>query len=274
MLSAMLQLQAIHGVGMNLKKSKSALITGGSHGIGRAIAIDLASQGIDIFIVGRSLSRLAEVENIVSEMGVKCITMSADLLQEQSQRDVVQFGLDSFGTIDILVNNFGGGGRWGDESITQTAEEVWYQVMEKNYFSSVRFTLALLPRMKDRGWGRVIAITSTLATHIAGRAWFNSAKVAQSVLMKNFSKNLEYVRSGITFNCVAPGAIFIPDTGWAHFKETDPAGFEHHIKTKLPLGRFGTPEEVAYTVSFLCSDKASLINGATILVDGGESPAL
>jgi len=187
---------------------------------------------------------------------------------------VINAALDAFGGIDVLVNNFGGGGRWGNEDPLATDERVWYEVMEKNYFSSVKLTLGFLPGMCRSGWGRIVSITSTLATQVGGRPWFNASKVAQATLMKNFSKNKAYVRSGITFNTVAPGAIMIPDTGWAAFANNDPRKFRDHVEMNMPLGRLGTPDEVAFAVSFLCSPRASLINGATILVDGGESTCL
>lgn len=255
-------------------RSKVALITGGSHGIGRAVALELASQGFDILIVARNSERLAAVQSECTERNVKCITLVTDLMNPSSYPVVIDCALESYGVIDVLVNNFGGGGRWGNEDPLATDEEVWYEVMEKNYFSSVKLTLGFLPGMCRSGWGRIVSITSTLATQVGGRPWFNASKVAQATLMKNFSKNKAYVRSGITFNTVAPGAIMIPDTGWATFADNDPKQFRDHVDTNMPLGRLGKPDEVAYAVSFLCSPRASLINGATILVDGGESTCL
>jgi len=255
-------------------KPKVALITGGSHGIGRAVALELASQGFDIFIVARNTDRLVEVQRECTKWNVQCITQATDLLNPSSYPAVIVAALDAFGGIDVLVNNFGGGGRWGNEDPLATDERVWYEVMEKNYFSSVKLTLGFLPGMCRSGWGRIVSITSTLATQVGGRPWFNASKVAQATLMKNFSKNKAYVRSGITFNTVAPGAIMIPNTGWAAFANNDPKQFRDHVETNMPLGRLGTPDEVAFAVSFLCSPRASLINGATILVDGGESTCL
>jgi 3-oxoacyl-[acyl-carrier protein] reductase len=98
------------------------------------------------------------------------------------------------------------------------------------------------------------------------------AKAAQTALMKNLAIKKPYVRSGITFNSVAPGAIFIPDTGWEDKQKNDPEGFAKLLDENWPMGRMGTPEEVANVVVFLCSLKSSLVNGASILVDGGETP--
>jgi 3-oxoacyl-[acyl-carrier protein] reductase len=128
-----------------------------------------------------------------------------------------------------------------------------------------------LPLMRRQRWGRVVTVTSVYAAEAGGRPWFNIAKVSQTVLMKNLARMPKFARSGITFNSVAPGAIMIPDTGWEVEKKRDEMQFAKHVDTNFPMGRLGTPEEVAYVVTFLCSERASLVNGASILVDGGES---
>jgi 3-oxoacyl-[acyl-carrier protein] reductase len=127
--------------------------------------------------------------------------------------------------------------------------------------------------MRRQRWGRVVTITSVLGIEAGGKPWFNVAKAAQTTLMKNLSRNKALVRSGITFNSVAPGAIMIPDTGWEKELQRDPAEFEKLLDQSFPLGRLGTPEEVADVVAFICSDRARLVNGAAIVVDGGESHA-
>jgi 3-oxoacyl-[acyl-carrier protein] reductase len=125
--------------------------------------------------------------------------------------------------------------------------------------------------MIKQNWGRVITITSTLGKEAGGRPWFNIAKVAETALMKNLSMNKDFVRKNITFNSVAPGCIMISDTGWDIERKENLELFTKMVDEKFPLGRLGEPEEVANVVTFLCSDKASLVNGASILVDGGES---
>jgi 3-oxoacyl-[acyl-carrier protein] reductase len=125
--------------------------------------------------------------------------------------------------------------------------------------------------MRKQKWGRVVTVTSTLGKEAGGRPWFNMAKAAETALMKNLALNHRLVRDGITFNSVAPGAIMIPDTGWEHELKKDPDAFNVMVKDRYPLGRLGTPKEVADVICFVCSEKASLLNGAAILVDGGES---
>jgi 3-oxoacyl-[acyl-carrier protein] reductase len=158
---------------------------------------------------------------------------------------------------DILVNNVGGGGRWGNEIAEETKPEVWDEVYRKNAGIATELTMRCIPYMRERKWGRVVTITSIFGGKDGnGRPWFVMAKAAQTALMKSLATQSYLARDGITFNSVAPGEI---DVG------KPPSGAE------LPLGRMGTPEEVANVVAFLCSEGASLVNGANIVVDGGQS---
>jgi len=117
----------------------------------------------------------------------------------------------------------------------------------------------------------VVTIASLLGREGGGRPWFNMAKSAEISLMKTLAMNASLARDGITFNSVAPGAIMIPSTGWEEEQKKDPEKFKKMVDLQFPLDRLGTPEEVANVVVFLCSEKASLVNGACIPIDGGES---
>ncbi len=254
-------------------KGKKALITGGSHGIGGAISESLASEGVSVAILSRSISRLEEQKRVLENYNVEVITFECDVLDE-NQIDSVWRELSShWGGIDILINNVGGGGRWGTEDIVNTPLETWNEVLQKNYGVALQLTKLAIPYMEKNKWGRVLTITSIYGTQIGGRPWFNVAKVAQTTLMKSFSQKKKFVRAGITFNAVAPGAIYIPDTGWEAMKRDSLEEYETFIES-LPLGRMGLTAEVANLVTFICSEKASLVNGASIVIDGGESNTL
>ena len=253
-------------------KGKYALITGGSHGIGRSIAIELAKEGVNIAICSRTQSKLDETISILKQYNVDSISVNVDVLEADAVDKVMNVINKRWGKLDILVNNVGGGGRWGKEEPLDTKPEVWGEVYQKNAGVAAQFTMKSLPYMLENKWGRVITITSTYGLQGGGRPWFNMAKAAQTALMKNLAIKKPYVRSGITFNSVAPGAIFIPDTGWEDKQKNDPEGFAKLLDENWPMGRMGTPEEVANVVVFLCSIKSSLVNGASILVDGGETP--
>jgi 3-oxoacyl-[acyl-carrier protein] reductase len=258
---------------MELKLAgKYALITGGSHGIGRSIAIELAKEGVNIAICSRTQSRLDETISILKQYNVDSFSIKADVLEPDAIEKVMSAINKRWGRIDILINNVGGGGRWGEEEPLDTKPEVWSEVYQKNMETATQFTMKSLPYMLKNKWGRVITITSTYGLQGGGRPWFNVAKASQTALMKNLSLNKSYVRSGVTFNSIAPGCMNIPGTGWEQQEKNDPEAFADLLDKNWPMGRLGLPEEIANVVAFISSPKASLVNGASILVDGGECP--
>lgn len=259
---------------MNLGlKGKFALVTGGSHGIGRSIALGLAEEGCNVAIIARTKSNVDAVVGEIEAFGVKAMGCVADLADRKQLEHSFNCVAAEFGTLHVLINNVGGGGRWGSEDPEATSEEVWREVFDKNLFAAIRLTMKVLPAMRKQRWGRVVTITSTHGVESGGRPWFNVAKVSQTVLMKNLARMPRYARNGITFNSVAPGAIMIPDTGWDRERKSDEAKFAAYVDANFPMGRLGLPEEVASVAIFLCSERASLVTGASILVDGGESRA-
>lgn len=250
-------------------KGKYALVTGGSHGIGRAIALELAREGVNVAICAR---RQELVINVVSEIGshkVDALGYVADVTNLSDIQRVADSVISTWHTIHILINNVGGGGRWGKPLVEDTEEKVWFEVFEKNAGAAIKFTNWAIPYMRKQKWGRVVTITSIYGREGGGRPWFNAAKAYQTSMMKTLGMMKEYARDGITFNSVAPGGIMISDTGWEKEAKENPEEFKKVVE-ELSLGRLGTPEEVANVVAFLCSEKASLINGASIPVDGGE----
>ena len=251
-------------------EGKRALVTGGTHGIGLAIAEVLIREGCVVVVCSRDSCRVKAAVEQLSKHGT-AHGFVFDALSDDSISDLIsdlrKSSIDSF---DILVNNVGGGGRWGSDNILETPIAVWDEVYQKNLRVAIQLTTEFLPDMQRRGWGRVIGITSAHGRMVGGRPWFNIAKVAQTTFFKNLSLNREFVRHGITFNTIAPGAVMIRDTGWHHLKERDPAEFDRLLHEKYPFGRLGTPEEVADVVAFVCSERASWVNGASISVDGGE----
>ena len=252
-------------------KNKNAIVTGGSHGIGLETAKMLASEGCNVAILARNEDRLEAAKIEIEKLGVKCLAFKVDVLSKRQIENSFQLICNQWDEIHILINNVGGGGRWGIDDFVNNSETVWQEVYDKNLTAAVRYTRLVIPYMKKQYWGRVITITSTLGRQAGGRPWFNVAKSAQTCLMKNLALNKDLVRYGITFNSVAPGCIMIPDTGWEEEMKKDPDKFREMIKEKFPLGRMGLPEEVAYAVVMLCSESASLINGTALAVDGGES---
>src|SRR3989344_3158462 len=125
--------------------SKFALVTGGSHGIGKAIALSLASEGVNVAICGRNQKRLTSTVKELQKKEVKAIGIKADVTNEKDIDKVINTVITTWGTIHILINNVGGGGRWGLEEVEKTEENVWMEVYKKNAFSAIKFTMKLLP---------------------------------------------------------------------------------------------------------------------------------
>jgi 3-oxoacyl-[acyl-carrier protein] reductase len=252
---------------------RRALVTGGSHGIGLAIALALAQQRCHVAICSRSVERLGEAYRMLTRLGIDVLTIVADVLDPAAIETVTSETERAWGGVDILVNNVGGGGRWGSACIEETPLSVWHEVHQKNAGAAAAFVRWAIPSMRRKKWGRVVSIASIFGKQGGGRPWFTATKAAQIAAMKSLAMTPYLARDGITFNSVAPGSIMIPDTGWAAERDRDPAAFAERLNREFPLGRLGTPEEVAAVVLFLCSQQASLVNGACIVVDGGESDA-
>jgi len=170
--------------------------------------------------------------------------------------------------IDILVNNVGGGGRWGDPDLLLPQERVWDECLDKNLGSMRQLCSAFVPDMVDNNWGRVITIASILGTVGGGRPWFQVSKGAQIGFSKNLSLQHEFASRGVTFNCVSPGPVLIPSTGWYREFEEDSNLYRRTVDA-TPIRRLIDPSEVSALVAFLASEHSSGINGQNIVVDGG-----
>lgn len=252
---------------------KTALVTGGSHGIGLSIAKKFHLNGIKVALLSRDAEKLERAKGEMDPNSEDILLLKADVLRDSEVEEAWSRVESQWGGVDILVNNVGGGGRWGSPKALETSSDVWTEVYKKNTGVAIELTMRALPHMVERGWGRVITITSIHSHFLQGRPWFDIAKVGQRALMKSLASEKEFARAGITFNAIAPGAIDIPDTGWDYMKQNDPESYQNFVE-RLPLGRLGTPEEVANLVFFIASGDSSLLNGASIVIDGGETSEL
>src|SRR3990167_2581852 len=221
---------------MNLGiKNKFALVTGGTHGIGRSIALALADEGCNVAVCSRDKKH---VENTVLELkskGIDCIGIQADVTNNTDIKRVVKAVINKWGAVHILINNVGGGGRWGSEIVEETKEEVWQEVYNKNALAAIRFTMLVIPFMRKQKWGRVVTVTSIFGREAGGRPWFSMAKTAETALMKALASQPYLAADGITFNSIAPGAIMIPDTGWDRELREKPEEVAAFIRRELPI---------------------------------------
>lgn len=249
---------------MNLQlQGKKILITGGSKGIGKAIAKALVTEGADVSIAARKRDVL---ESAKIELGGNISIFQVDVTDSAEREKLIHAFINEKGTIDVLINNAGGS---NGSKATETDMDLFYQAMELNYFSAVHLSKLAVEQMKMAGKGSIINITSVFGRESGGKVTYNNAKAA----LISFTKALadEVISFGIRVNSIAPGSILHETGNWIKRIEEDPEGMKQFVKNEIPAGRFGTPEEIANVAAFLASEKASWIVGASINVDGGQS---
>jgi 3-oxoacyl-[acyl-carrier protein] reductase len=249
---------------------KYALITGGTHGIGRAIALDLAVEGCNVAVFSRSKDKVLAMSKELERYNISYIAEIADVMVQNDVRKITNIIDERWGRIDILVNNVGGGGRWGKDVVEETDYSVWEDVYNKNSGAAIKFTMWAIKHMRKNKWGRVITISSIYGKEAGGRPWFSMAKSAEISLMKSLSTIKYLVRDGITFNTVAPGNIYIEGTGHEEEKKRNESLFLAKLDN-LVMGRMGTVEEISFWIKCICSVYGSFLNGACIVADGGET---
>lgn len=238
-----------------------ALVTGGSKGLGKAMARALAEAGADIVIASRHEDELtAAAREISAGLPIRMALRTADMLDRAQVQALADFAQAEFGRVDILINNAGSN---IPQVIDEITDEAWDRIVELNLTSCALLSRAVVPGMKSRRWGRIIHISSIMG--LASRTGRNSYSATKAALIGLARASaLDLGPYGITVNCIAPGP-FLTDLPLSILTEEEKQSFSN----RTALGRWGTPEELMGPVLLLASDAGSYITGATLVVDGG-----
>jgi 3-oxoacyl-[acyl-carrier protein] reductase len=248
-------------------EGKVALVCGASRGLGRAIAVELAAEGAALSLCSRDPDRLGVA---AAELGPDVLALPADLAVAGEPTRVVEETVARFGRLDVLVANTGGPPAGSHDTLTP---EDWDAATALLLRSAVELTGAALPGMKERGWGRVLIVTSVAVKQpVDNLILSNSLRAAVTGYAKTLSR--EVAAQGITVNTILPGYTAterVTDLNRANAERegVEPEEIQARLEASIPLGRLAEPEEFAALAAFLASERAGYITGAAIAVDGG-----
>ncbi len=242
-------------------KGKVAVVTGSSRGLGKAMAVALAAEGVRVALVSRTEEELDRVAGEIAEAGGEAAVFVTDVARRDQVKSAASKILSRFGTVNILINNAGLAVR---RPVTELTFEEWQAVMETNVTSADLMCHALVPYMKGQGYGRILNVASTMASvSLPGRTAYSASKSA----LLGFTRSLaqELAPDQVTVNTISPGLFA---TELARPITENPELLSQFL-ANIPLNRPGNPEEVGQLAVYLCSPAAGYITGADILIDGG-----
>jgi 3-oxoacyl-[acyl-carrier protein] reductase len=240
-------------------KEQVAAITGGARGIGKAIALDLASKGVNIVIADIIKEQAEETASELEKLGIKSMAVNMDVSDSESVASSIANIKEQMGRIDIFINN---AGITRDGLVMRMKEEDWDSVLDINLKSVFLCSREVIKVMAKQRYGRIVNIASVVAfIGNPGQANYSASKAGIVGLTKTIAR--EYASRGITANAVAPGFITTAMT------DALPENVKDEMLKTIPLGKFGTPEDVAKAVSFLASPEAGYITGQVIHINGG-----
>ncbi len=242
---------------------KLCLVSGGTRGIGRAIANALAAEGAKLCVIARGAEGLAEM----AAQGHA--TIEADVSTPEGAQTAIDGCVRTLGGIDVVIANVG---KSFGRRAQQMDDEDLGKSLDANLWSAALIAQRAVPHLIARGGGSITMISSLYGREAGGAPGYNVAKAAVIALAKALAR--DYARDNIRVNTIAPGSILFPGGGWDKRQKSDPEAIAAMVDREIPMGRFGTVEEIADVVTFVASPRANWITGETIAVDGGQSRSL
>jgi 3-oxoacyl-[acyl-carrier protein] reductase len=249
-----------------------ALVAGASRGLGAAIATRLAQEGCRVVVTARGEEQLRETARELEERtGAEVHAVAADVTDPGAAQLLVGAATERFGRLDLLVGNAGGNRR---KPFAETTDEDWADILNLNFQAHLRLARASIPAMREAGGGAMLFVASIFGREAGGPelSIYNATKSALISAAKIMA--LELAGEGIRVNTLAPGSIRFPGGSWDRRVREQPEQMKQFVADNIPLGRFGTAEEVGDVAAFLLSKRASLITGACLNADGGQSRSL
>lgn len=247
---------------------KKALVTGGASGIGQAIAIDLAKEGVKVFITSRHTEQLEKTIDMLGGRVAGHDGMVCNITDEGAPQLLADKIHEEFDNIDIVVNNVG-----STLEITDPYCSIkdWRNVFHLNFEVAVEINNLFIPYMKKQDWGRIVNITAGAALENSGPVVYCSSKAALTAYTRSMGRILAIETSNVVMSAVLPGVILTEGGHWDRVLHERPEHAEKYLKERSPLGRFGNTFEISPIVVLLCSEKATFCQGSIFLVDAGQA---